>query len=118
MQRKAHQAGHIPMQQRTVLCIIMVIGLASQAVGDERRSLLNCGVTLGASQPTFNAASNPPSTPQNHRNTVRANRVVGAASADATFGTWHHTEAFHKTQRPEVRLPRKVTFATVGCSWL
>jgi len=103
------------MKMKHLVFMLMILGMATtaQAAGD-KSSLFTCGVNLGGKQLSYTVGSNANSKADYRMNQVRMNHVLGAVR---TKPAQLNLSQFTKVEKSEVRLPPKVTFATIGCSW-
>lgn len=101
------------MKQLVLILLLCVTGTAAHAAED-RSSLFACGINFGGKQLTF--ASEPKSkNTKDHK--VKNQRLLHVAGAVRTE-TYHYiAPRTAESSNKEKRLPRKFTFATVGCSW-
>lgn len=95
--------------------ILMIVAMANtaQAAGD-KSSLFTCGVNMGGKQLSYTVGANANSKADYRMNQVRMNHVLGAVRTEPVQLNLHQ---FTNTRKSETRLPPKVTFATIGCSW-
>ena len=95
--------------------ILMIVAMANtaQAAGD-KSTLFTCGVNLGGKQLSYTAGSDANRKAQYRMNRMRMNHVLGAVRTEPAQ---LNLPQFNNARKTEVRLPPKVTFATVGCSW-
>lgn len=96
------------MKKSALLLVISFMATAAQAGGDGPASL-QCGVFLGGTQLTSKTSS---AGKKNWDN--RMNHVAGAIRTEPSR---LNTSISDTSQKAEVRLPPKVTVATIGCSW-
>lgn len=106
---------------RTLLAL-MIFALASNAGarGNDLAAILQCGVKLGDRYHTYKTDSE-----RAKGWDKRLNHVAGVARVEpgrfATYDTRSTSldaDMFAQSSAVEIRLPRKVTVATLGCSWL
>jgi hypothetical protein len=95
--------------------LIPVLASTAHAADDNRSSGLQCGVNLGGKYVAYKPDAEP-----NTKKDSRFNHIAGAVRAEpARFVTAAETAALSaNSSTVEVRLPRKLTLATIGCSWL
>jgi hypothetical protein len=100
--------------------LITAMAATASARGTDRFAFLQCGVKLGGTYLTYKASSPEPS-----KKDARMNHVAGVAKAEPTGFTLSAASTSSSPTRQtgssstiEFRLPRKVTVATIGCSWL
>lgn len=101
------------MKQLVLICVMFAIATSAQAE-DDRNSLFACGVNFGARQLTYAPTSDTGSTLGYRSEHHRLRHVMGASSYEpARFSMRSPAQP----EKREQRLPRKFTFATLGCSW-
>jgi hypothetical protein len=95
--------------------ILMIVAMANtaQAAGDQP-SLFACGLNFGGKQLSYPSDSDAKRKAHYRMNQVRMNHVLGAVRTEPVQ---LNLSQFAKRDKSEVRLPPKVTFATIGCSW-
>lgn len=100
--------------------LITAMAASASARGNDRFAFLQCGVKLGGTYLTYKAASK-----ETGRKNSRMDHVAGVAKADssrftlsAASTTLSAAARTGSSSTIEFRLPRKVTVATIGCSWL
>jgi hypothetical protein len=103
------------MKMKHLVFMLMIVAMTTtaQAAGD-KSSLFTCGVNLGGKQLSYTVGSDTNSKARYRLNQVRMNHVLGAVRAEPVQ---LNLPQLTNTSKPEVRLPRKLTFATIGCSW-
>ena len=106
------------MQRLAFIIAISVTAAAAQAAGD-RSSRFACGINVGGQQFTSSFALDS-KRQYNYRtynpNSSRMNHVLGAVQPEPL--SLNINPAQPTTASPsEKRLPPKLTFATLGCSW-
>jgi hypothetical protein len=103
------------MKQFALILIMLAMATAAQA-SDDSSSLFACGINFGGKQLTFASSSEtePKEKKKDWSNYSRLDRVIGAVRTQPAQFTLPQQAA---TIKPEKRLPPKLTFATVGCSW-
>jgi len=107
------------MNKIVLALVISALTFAAAARGSDRTALLQCGVKLGGKYHSYKPASE-----QKKSWDTRLNHIAGAAKVEtlrlASFdGGTASSEIGHSTQANtvDIRLPRILTFATLGCSW-
>ena len=101
------------MKHLMFMLMMATMTTTAQSAGD-KSSLFICGVNLGGKQLSYTVGSDENSKAQYRMNQVRMNHVLGAVRTEPVQ---LNLPRFTNTRKSEVRLPPKVTFATVGCSW-
>ena len=101
------------MKQLALILIMLAMTSTAHAAG-ERSSLFACGVNFGGKQLTYQSGANTKSKEEYRFNQVRMNHVLGAVRSEPLL---LNLPQFAKSSKTEIRLPPKVTFATIGCSW-
>jgi hypothetical protein len=96
------------MKKSALVLVISIMATTVHAEGDSP-SRLQCGVFLGGTHLTSKASSAGKKSWDN-----RMNHVVGAVPPQPAQ---LNTTLSDTRQKVEVRLPPKVTVATIGCSW-
>ena len=93
---------------------VMLLAMATTAqAGDDRSSLFTCGVNFGGKQLTYQSNAETKNKKNYRLRDTRMNHVLGAARTEPTLSL-HRLATSNKS---EIRLPRKLTFAIIGCSW-
>ena len=101
------------MKYFALILILFATATAAQAE-DDRSSLFACGINFGGKQLTYSVPSEPTSKKEFRAVNRRLQYVTGAARTETLRFIPPHTAEFAKKEK---RLPRKFTFATIGCSW-
>jgi hypothetical protein len=96
------------MKKSALVLVIFVMATTAHASGDSP-SRLQCGVFLGGTHLTYKAISSEKKGWDN-----RMNHVAGAVRPKPAR---LNTSPSDTQRKVEVRLPPKVTVATIGCSW-
>lgn len=96
------------MKKSALVLVISIMATTVHAEGDSP-SRLQCGVFLGGTQLTSKTSSAGKKSWDN-----RMNHVAGATRAEPSRLNISISDT---SQKAEVRLPPKVTVATIGCSW-
>ncbi|MDC0362685.1 hypothetical protein OAN12_06535 [Halioglobus sp.] len=105
------------MKQLALTFCLMWITVSTASATDDSASLFACGLNFGGgSQLTFSGASAGKTSTNYGKNatTSRLDRVAGRRlSTPVAYAPPKPVSMF----KPEQRLPPKMTFATLGCSW-
>lgn len=101
------------MRYFALIAILFATAGAAQAA-DERSSLFACGINFGGKQLTYATTAEPASKKDYRAVNRRLQYVSGAARTETLSFIPRGTADFAKKEK---RLPRKFTFATIGCSW-
>jgi hypothetical protein len=98
------------------LILLLVLSATGPAVhaAEDRSSLFACGINFGGKQLTFSV---PTRTSSKKGYEVQNQRLLHVAGAVRTQTVRFIEPSTAESSKKEKRLPRKVTFATVGCSW-
>lgn len=101
------------MKQLALIVILFATATAAQA-DDVRSSLFACGINFGGKAMTYASTSGQTAKKDYQAVNRRLQNVSGAARTETLRFIPRGTADFAKKEK---RLPRKFTFATVGCSW-
>jgi hypothetical protein len=100
--------------------VITAMAATASARGTDRFAFLQCGVKLGGKYLTYKASPQ-----ETSRKYSRMNHVAGVAETEPSRFTLSAastasspTPQTGSSSTIEFRLPRKITVATIGCSWL
>jgi len=103
------------MGMKHLALMLMMLAMATTAqAGGDRSSLFTCGVNIGGKQLTYKSNSETQKERDYRTNQVRMNHVLGAVRTEPVQRV---TPQSAKSNKSEIRLPPKFTFATIGCSW-
>lgn len=94
---------------RILALTLAIAATATTAQAGDSFSLLRCGLNLGSKTVTYETGAD-----TKRKRDSRLNHVIGTRRTEPLrLGT----SAAETTHKREVRLPAKITVATVGCSW-
>jgi len=101
------------MKHLVLMLMLLAMATTAQAGGD-RSSLFACGVNFGGKQLTYQSSSETKNKKDYRLHNTRMNHVLGAVRTERPQLSLHQQA---KSNKSEIRLPRKLTFAIIGCSW-
>jgi len=104
------------MKQIALTFSLLWITVSPASAADDSASLFACGLNFGGNQLTFSGESANKTSADYGKNatTSRLDRVAGRRlSTTVAYAPPKPVSMF----KPEKRLPPKMTFATLGCSW-
>ena len=101
------------MKHLALMLMLLAMATTAQAGGD-KSSLFTCGVNFGGKQLTYQSGSETKNKKDYRVKDARMNHVIGAVRTEPVQ---LNLRQLAKSNKSEIRLPRKLTFAIIGCSW-
>lgn len=104
------------VKQRSLTLLLLCLAVSAAGASDGDSSLLACGINFGGNAVAFSdqSARTTHSSNQKKAFVSRPDRAAGTRIAESIAYIPPKPVATFKT---ETRLPPKMTFATLGCSW-
>jgi hypothetical protein len=101
------------MKHLALMLMLLAMATTAQAGGD-KSSLFTCGVNFGGKQLTYQSSSETKNKKDYRLHDARMNHVMGAVRTEPVRLS---LPRLAKPNKSEIRLPPKLTFAIIGCSW-